>query len=104
MQCARGHGVSQVDRAQCRAHALCIAAQLTSPMQVSLMGDEEYPASIVGVDRDKDVAVLQLKMPEDVNKKVRSIYYSASAPRPAASPPVSQSAGALGRQIQSVAL
>ncbi len=36
------------------------------------MGDEEYPASIVGVDRDKDVAVLQLKMPEDVDMKVRS--------------------------------
>ena len=34
------------------------------------MGDEEYPASIVGVDRDKDVAVLQLKMPEDIDKKV----------------------------------
>ena len=39
-------------------------------MQVSLMGDEEYPASIVGVDRDKDVAVLQLKMPEEIDKKV----------------------------------
>lgn len=38
--------------------------------QVSLMGDEEYPASVVGVDRDKDVAVLQLKMPEDIDKKV----------------------------------
>lgn len=37
---------------------------------MSLMGDEEYPASIVGVDRDKDVAVLQLKMPDDVDKKV----------------------------------
>ena len=34
------------------------------------MGDEEYPASIVGVDRDKDVAVLQLKMPEEIDKKV----------------------------------
>ena len=37
------------------------------------MGDEEYPASVVGVDRDKDVAVLQLKMPEDVDMKVCSL-------------------------------
>ncbi|CAL5221332.1 g3507 [Coccomyxa viridis] len=42
-----------------------------SDLQVSLMGDEEYPASVVGVDRDKDVAVLQLKMPEDIDKKKR---------------------------------
>ena len=72
--------------------------------QVSLMGDEEYPASIVGVDRDKDVAVLQLKMPDDVDKKVRSTNYSASASRTAVSPLVTQSAAALGRQMQSVAL
>jgi len=39
-------------------------------VQVSLLGDEEYSASIVGVDRDKDVAVLQLKMPEEIDKKV----------------------------------
>ena len=71
--------------------------------QVSLMGDEEYPASIVGVDRDKDVAVLQLKMPEDIDKKVRRMIHPASASRPAAIPPITQSAGALKCQMQSVA-
>ena len=45
-------------------------AQVGAHAQVSLMGDEEYPASVVGVDRDKDVAVLQLKMPEDIDKTV----------------------------------
>ena len=59
---------------------------LTSMAQVSLMGDEEYPASIVGVDRDKDVAVLQLKMPEDVDKKVCSTDHSASASQPCCCP------------------
>ena len=43
---------------------------LDADAQVSLMGDEEYAASVVGVDRDKDVAVLQLKMPDDIDKKV----------------------------------
>ena len=73
---------------QREACVLCIADHLTLTAQVSLMGDEEYPASIVGVDRDKDVAVLQLKMPEDVDKKVRRMTHFASASRPAAIPPL----------------
>ena len=88
---------------QCEAWVLCIADHLSSMAQVSLMGDEEYPASIVGVDRDKDVAVLQLKMPEDIDKKVRRMIHPASASRPAAIPPITQSAGALKCQMQSVA-
>ena len=88
---------------QCEACVLCITAHATSTMQVSLMGDEEYPASIVGVDRDKDVAVLQLKMPDYVDKKVRRMIHSASASRSAAIPPVTRSGCALSCQMQSVA-
>lgn len=35
-----------------------------------MTGGDEYAAQIVGFDADKDVAVLRLKMPDTVDKRV----------------------------------
>jgi len=41
-------------------------------VQVTLTDGDEYAAEVVGFDGDRDVAVLKLKMPDTVDKKVRS--------------------------------
>ncbi|CAL8468546.1 g8086 [Coccomyxa elongata] len=40
-----------------------------SDLQVTLTDGDEYAAEVVGFDGDRDVAVLQLKMPDTVNKQ-----------------------------------
>ncbi|KAK9914941.1 hypothetical protein WJX75_002591 [Coccomyxa subellipsoidea] len=40
-----------------------------SDLQVTLTDGDEYAAEVVGFDGDRDVAVLQLKLPDDFNKK-----------------------------------
>lgn len=39
---------------------------------MTLTDGDEYAAEVVGFDGDRDVAVLQLKMPDTVNKQVRT--------------------------------
>ena len=42
---------------------------------MTLTDGDEYAAEVVGFDGDRDVAVLQLKMPDTVNKLVRDSTY-----------------------------
>ena len=47
-------------------------------MQVTLIDQSVWPASVVGGDPDKDVALLQLEMPEDKMKELKPIAVGAS--------------------------
>lgn len=59
--------------------------QDASDIQVTALGGDEYSARVIGVDRDKDIAVLQIigrpGVPDD-----QDLPFSASGPRPTNSP------------------
>ena len=41
------------------------------PVQVTMTGGDEFAAQVVGVDADKDVAVLRLSLPDTVDREAR---------------------------------
>jgi hypothetical protein len=49
-------------------------------MQVTMTGGDEYAAQVIGVDADKDVAVLRLNMPDTVDREARACLIRKATP------------------------